>query len=357
MLDPSPASGASRQAAGTARAGDRGPLRRRRAAAAQSRLRAPLSRPSPPNLKKPAGRRSVTARRARSRWLSTPTTKPRSTTCTPIKRRSDLSSQPQNSRECRQLEPFLSPAIRGGLLVEGDHQVDSRRLIDALLVACARAGVDVRHDAAGSVVVRNDVVVGVETLGGESVVRRSDRAGGRLLVGAAQRTASRCRAAGAAGERANRAAGRRHRPSAAAPQRARARARPADLSRAARRRRDRAGRHQRGEGIRHHRHRRRSRRPAGRRPRVAAPRRRDRAGRNLGRPAPRLARQRADDRAERIAGAGRSRPATTATACCSRRSPPTSSANCSAQARLPTGFDRFDPRRFAHLVSRDAVPA
>ena len=81
-----------------------------------------------------------------------------------------LSSQPQSPRECRQLEPFLSPAVRGGLLVEGDHQVDSRRLIDALLVACTRAGVDIRHDAAGSVVVRDGVVVGIDTLGAESVI-------------------------------------------------------------------------------------------------------------------------------------------------------------------------------------------
>jgi glycine oxidase len=42
---------------------------------------------------------------------------------------------------CRELEPGLAPRIRGGLLVAGDHQVDPRRLIDALLVACRSSGV------------------------------------------------------------------------------------------------------------------------------------------------------------------------------------------------------------------------
>ena len=45
------------------------------------------------------------------------------------------------SRECRQLEPGLAPSIRGGVLAAGDHQVDNRALVEALLVACERAGV------------------------------------------------------------------------------------------------------------------------------------------------------------------------------------------------------------------------
>src|ERR671918_383384 len=40
------------------------------------------------------------------------------------------------SRECRQLEPGLAPGIRGGVLAAGDHQVDNRALVQALLVAC-----------------------------------------------------------------------------------------------------------------------------------------------------------------------------------------------------------------------------
>ena len=45
------------------------------------------------------------------------------------------------SRECRQLEPGLAPSIRGGVLAAGDHQVDNRALVQALLAACQRAGV------------------------------------------------------------------------------------------------------------------------------------------------------------------------------------------------------------------------
>jgi glycine oxidase len=42
---------------------------------------------------------------------------------------------------CRELEPGLAPGIRGGLLVAGDHQVDPRALVVALLAGCREAGV------------------------------------------------------------------------------------------------------------------------------------------------------------------------------------------------------------------------
>ena len=45
------------------------------------------------------------------------------------------------ARECRALEPLLSPLIRGGIFVESDHQVETRALTSALLVAAERAGV------------------------------------------------------------------------------------------------------------------------------------------------------------------------------------------------------------------------
>jgi glycine oxidase len=47
-----------------------------------------------------------------------------------------LSVQRLGSREARALEPALRPGIRGGVLVEGDHQVDNRALVTALLTAC-----------------------------------------------------------------------------------------------------------------------------------------------------------------------------------------------------------------------------
>lgn len=45
------------------------------------------------------------------------------------------------SRECRRLEPGLAPSVRGGVLVEDDHQVDPRLLVAALRDAAARQGV------------------------------------------------------------------------------------------------------------------------------------------------------------------------------------------------------------------------
>ncbi|MGX1884269.1 glycine oxidase ThiO [Streptomyces sp. NPDC055287] len=58
-----------------------------------------------------------------------------------LQRRSGLESEWLTGRECRRLEPMLAPSVRGGLRVDGDHQVDPRRLAAALLTACERAGV------------------------------------------------------------------------------------------------------------------------------------------------------------------------------------------------------------------------
>ncbi|MGH9044423.1 MAG: glycine oxidase ThiO [Acidimicrobiales bacterium] len=46
---------------------------------------------------------------------------------------------------CRHLVPSLSPHICGGAELPGDHQVDNRRLVDALLSACAAVGVTLLH--------------------------------------------------------------------------------------------------------------------------------------------------------------------------------------------------------------------
>ncbi|PVE10980.1 glycine oxidase ThiO [Streptomyces scopuliridis] len=58
-----------------------------------------------------------------------------------LQQRSGLTSQWLTGRECRRLEPMLAPGVRGGLRVDGDHQIDPRRLAAALLTACERAGV------------------------------------------------------------------------------------------------------------------------------------------------------------------------------------------------------------------------
>ncbi len=76
-----------------------------------------------------------------------------------------LTVEPLRASQCRAREPLLSPRVRAGLLVAGDHQVDNRRLVAALLEACARAGVEVLADAAAAVTVAGERVTGVRTTG------------------------------------------------------------------------------------------------------------------------------------------------------------------------------------------------
>jgi glycine oxidase len=73
------------------------------------------------------------------------------------------------SRECRQLEPGLHPSIRGGVLAAGDHQVDNRALVEALLVACERAGVTMVAGWAAELATDGDRVTGVALTAGETL--------------------------------------------------------------------------------------------------------------------------------------------------------------------------------------------
>lgn len=70
------------------------------------------------------------------------------------------------SAECRELEPALTPRVRGGIFAANDHRVDPRALTAALQVACERAGVKFVHDRA----------FGVETSGsGPTVMTEGSR--------------------------------------------------------------------------------------------------------------------------------------------------------------------------------------
>jgi glycine oxidase len=69
-------------------------------------------------------------------------------------------------RECRALEAALSPRIRGGILVRGDHQVDNRALVGALQTAAERAGVSLLRARAAAVLTAGDRACGVRTDGG-----------------------------------------------------------------------------------------------------------------------------------------------------------------------------------------------
>lgn len=51
-----------------------------------------------------------------------------------------LSAQRLRGRQMRELEPLLTPAVRGGVLAEGDHRVDPRAVTGALLDAARDAG-------------------------------------------------------------------------------------------------------------------------------------------------------------------------------------------------------------------------
>ncbi|MCM2414616.1 glycine oxidase ThiO [Streptomyces sp. RKAG290] len=102
-----------------------------------------------------------------------------------LQRRSGLESEWLTGRECRRLEPMLAPGVRGGLRVDGDHQVDPRRLAAALLTACERAGVVFhRHRAERLSVLRERAVGAVLADGTElpadQVVLAAGSLSGRL---------------------------------------------------------------------------------------------------------------------------------------------------------------------------------
>ena len=86
-----------------------------------------------------------------------------------LQHRSGLESEWLSGRECRRLEPMLAPGVRGGLRVDGDHQIDPRRLAKALVTACERAGVGFHRTWAERLTVVGDRAAGVVTTGGEQL--------------------------------------------------------------------------------------------------------------------------------------------------------------------------------------------
>lgn len=102
-----------------------------------------------------------------------------------LQQRSGLESVWLSGRECRRLEPMLAPGVRGGLRVDGDHQIDPRRLAAALVTACERAGVVFHRGWAERLDVRRDRATGVTTadgtgLGAGQVVLAAGSMSGRL---------------------------------------------------------------------------------------------------------------------------------------------------------------------------------
>src|ERR671930_220403 len=63
----------------------------------------------------------------------------------------------------------VAPRVRGGVLAAGDHQVDNRALVVALLAACDRAGVTTRPGRVAEVRAAGGRVSGVTLAGGEAL--------------------------------------------------------------------------------------------------------------------------------------------------------------------------------------------
>ncbi|MFD7016522.1 glycine oxidase ThiO [Streptomyces sp. NPDC059928] len=99
--------------------------------------------------------------------------------------RSGLESEWLSGRDCRRLEPMLAPGVRGGLRVDGDHQIDPRRLAKALVAACTRAGVRFVHGWAERLRVVRERAAGVVLADGthlaaDQVVLAAGSLSGRL---------------------------------------------------------------------------------------------------------------------------------------------------------------------------------
>jgi glycine oxidase len=83
-----------------------------------------------------------------------------------LQQQSGLESEWLSGRDCRRLEPMLAPGVRGGLRVDGDHQVDPRRLAHALVAACEQAGVVFHRHWAERLTIAGDRATGVVTADG-----------------------------------------------------------------------------------------------------------------------------------------------------------------------------------------------
>ncbi|MFC8519573.1 glycine oxidase ThiO [Streptomyces sp. NPDC057257] len=102
-----------------------------------------------------------------------------------LQQQSGLESEWLSGRDCRRLEPLLAPGVRGGLRVDGDHQIDPRRLARALVAACEHAGVVFHRTWAERFDVVRERAAGITTsdgteLGAGQVVLAAGSLSGRL---------------------------------------------------------------------------------------------------------------------------------------------------------------------------------
>ena len=78
-------------------------------------------------------------------------------------------AQRLTARECRQAEPMLDPAVRGGLLATEDGSVDPRLLAAALLSAAQRAGARLIREPAAEILTAGEAVTGARLADGTVV--------------------------------------------------------------------------------------------------------------------------------------------------------------------------------------------
>ncbi|TFV87104.1 glycine oxidase ThiO [Blastococcus sp. CT_GayMR20] len=81
----------------------------------------------------------------------------------------DLEVHRLTGRQSRRHEPSLTPRVRGGLHVPGDHSVDPRALHRALLAAAAAAGVELVRSRVEAVRVQGGRATGLRLAGGEEL--------------------------------------------------------------------------------------------------------------------------------------------------------------------------------------------
>ncbi|SFE93586.1 glycine oxidase ThiO [Blastococcus tunisiensis] len=80
-----------------------------------------------------------------------------------------LDAERLTGRESRRQEPSLSPRVRGGLHVPGDHSVDPRALHRAMLAAAAGAGVRMVRARTEAVRVESGRATGLRLAGGQEL--------------------------------------------------------------------------------------------------------------------------------------------------------------------------------------------
>ncbi len=81
--------------------------------------------------------------------------------------RAGFSAEWLDGSDVRRLEPDLTPRVRGALFVAGDHQVDNRKLVTALIRAVERAGVELRPGTpVTGLAAQGPRVIGVRTAAG-----------------------------------------------------------------------------------------------------------------------------------------------------------------------------------------------